>query len=157
MIASGIARLDHDHAEAGERIKTLHAAVGRLTREQVPGALQATREALAYFETNFVEHMSREDAAVLPVIDLAVGAWCQLPAWMRREHGEIRAKIREVRQALDRVTRNEPELLRALSDQVERLDVLLTIHFQREDQLLYPIAKLVLRPEQWSVIEQAIA
>lgn len=157
MIASGIVRLDHDHAEAGEKIKTLHAAVGRLTREQVPGALDATREALAYFEKNFIEHMSREDVAVLPVLDLALGAWCQLPAWMRREHGEIRAKIREVRQALERVSKDDPERLRALADQVERLDVLLTIHFQREDQLLYPIAKLALRPEQWSVIEQAIA
>jgi len=42
MIASGIARLDQDHADTGERLRTLHAAVSRLQHDPCAGAVAAT-------------------------------------------------------------------------------------------------------------------
>jgi hemerythrin-like domain-containing protein len=157
MNTTGLALLDQDHAEAGQRRAALHAAVSRLQREPDQGAMDATAEALAYFETKFVEHMGREDRGILPVLEAAVGGWCLLPGWMRREHTEIRSKIRDVRAALSKAGPRDPDRVRDLAGEVARLDALLTIHFHREDQWLYPIAKLVLRPEQWTAINQAVA
>jgi len=101
--------------------------------------------------------MAQEDRAVLPTLDAALGAWCLLPDWMRREHADIRAKIVAVRKALQKAATGDPDLVRTLADEVARLDALLTIHLTREDQWLYPIAKLVLSKEQWSVIDRGIA
>src|SRR5678809_1491705 len=112
MIGSGIARLDQDHADTGNRLRTLHAAVGRLQHDQGKGAIAATGEALAYFETTFVDHMAKEDRAVLPTLDAALGAWCLLPDWMRREHGDIRAKVVAVRQALNKAASGDPDQVR---------------------------------------------
>ncbi len=156
MMATSIVRLDRDHAEAAAHLTALHAAVGRLAHEPTPGALDATGEALAYFETAFCDHMAMEDRGVLPTLEAAMGAWCALPAWMRREHGEIRSMIRRVRNTLDRAD-GDRDRARALADEVGRLDALLTIHVHREDHLLFPIAKLVLDPEQWTAIDRAIA
>jgi len=157
MSTSGLDQLSREHGEAGRRIRAMLAAAGRLRREPDAGALTATGEALAYFERDFVEHMAREDRGMLPTLDAVFGEWCALPAWMRREHVEIRAKLRDVRKAFDRAGGVEADRLEPLVSEVERLAALLTIHFHREDAWLYPIARQVLSAEQWAVIEKAAA
>lgn len=157
MSASGLDHLSREHGEAGRQIKAMLAAAGRLRREPDAGALVATGEALAYFERDFVQHMAREDRGMLPTLEAVFGEWCALPEWMRREHVEIRAKLRDVRRAYDRAGRMGVDRMEPLVSEVERLAALLTIHFHREDAWLYPIARQVLSAEQWAVIERAAA
>lgn len=144
-------RLADDHRAALDAIEELKRAA------ESDGCPSCVGKALEFLEGEFTRHMAREDRALLPILETVMGQWCALPAWMWREHEDLRAGIRRVKDAAVAAGKEAGAGLPRLREEVDRLHALLTIHLHREDGWLLPVAKVVLNDQQWRMVEAALA
>ncbi len=156
ILPERVHHLTDEHRDALAHAAALHAAVETYIED--PGTENAADvwRLLAWFEGPFSRHMAREDAALIPVLDAAMGQWCALPAWMRRDHADLRAAIRAVADAL-RAGQVHPESgAGAVRREADRLRSLLAIHMHREDEWLMPVARAVLSQQQWDEVARQL-
>jgi regulator of cell morphogenesis and NO signaling len=140
--------IDHllrDHRAIMEGIEPLRRAIPDL-RTGGPGALEAALPALEAAErvvaTRLLLHARKEDEALFPAIEAALGD-AGPTAMMSHEHRAIDdvARYRALRRELETAG---PSVAGALADTAAELLDLLDRHFDKEEVVLFPIARDVL-------------
>ena len=162
-----IDQLLEEHAGIMAEVAELRRAVRSLS-ERGEAALPAAQSALAavsrMMETRLLLHARKEDEALFPALERIFGADGGPTAIMRREHQEIHAQAALFRRTLHELNQVEhpaivaggarlaslvaagasAEALRATGAEILRL---LDLHFEKEETILFPMARQLLTPE----------
>ncbi len=102
------------------------------------------------------KHYLREENVLFP--NLERHGITEPPAIMWTEHNEIREKKKRLREVAEKLAQNRGEavqsLKRQLSEVAESLNSLLSNHFFKENNILFPAALQVITGEEWTKIRQ---
>lgn len=159
-----IDRLLGEHQEIMAQIDGLRGAVRALESRgeaAVPEARPALASAGRMMATQLVAHARREDEALFPALENVFGSGSGPTAVMRMEHRAIhaqaelfRATLRELEQVEHpAIVAGGAELLALaaegggaakLRDAARRIIELLDLHFGKEEEILFPMAREVL-------------
>jgi len=156
-----------EHVAIMAEVAALRRAVRDLT-ERGEAALPAAAAALAavsrMMSTRLLLHARKEDEALFPALEEIFGADGGPTRIMRREHQEIHEQAALFRQTLHDLnqvehpaivaggarlaalvaTGSSAEALRATGAEIVRL---LDLHFEKEETILFPMARQMLTPE----------
>jgi iron-sulfur cluster repair protein YtfE (RIC family) len=159
--------IDHlleEHRAIMAEIASLRAAVERLRRDgeaALPAAMPALDDVGRMMATRLLRHARKEDEALFPAIEAALGTAEGPTAVMREEHRAIHERARLFRDTLRELNEVEhPAIVaggerlrtlarsggdaKALADAGEAILSLLDLHFSKEEQVLFPMARELL-------------
>jgi regulator of cell morphogenesis and NO signaling len=159
-----IARLLEEHAAIMAEVAPLRRAVADLERRgeaALPGARTALAAVAHMMGTCLLAHARREDEALFPALEQVFGAGGGPTAVMRLEHQEIHAQAETFRRTLREfeevehpaivaggealrtmvATGASAAALRATGAEILRL---LDLHFAKEEDILFPMARELL-------------
>ena len=168
-----IDRLLAEHRELRRDIDRLRAAVEDLRARgdaSLPATLPALRPVVAMMSGPLLVHARKEDEALFPAVEGALGESAGPTAVMRREHVEIHDGARRFRETLRQLHEVEHPSIVAGGERLQRLVAgeagtgelvttgeelveLLEAHFQKEEDVLFPIARGLLSPEDLAAVE----
>lgn len=169
-----IERLLWEHQGIMRQVADLRVAV-RALAERGEAALAEVRPVLRgtvrMIETELLAHARREDDALFPVIERALNEE-GMTGQMRQEHRDIHAEADRFRATLRELNEVEhpaivaggarlgelvatggAEALRATGAELIRL---LEEHFRKEEEVLFPMAREVLEPEELEAVARAM-
>ena len=162
--------IDHlldEHREIMGQIEELRRAVRDLKErgEVAVAESMPSLEAIGLMMgTRLLAHARKEDQALFPAIEEALGHAGGPTAMMRREHRDIHAEAARFRETLRELNEVEHPALVAggaalrrmtaggakadeLRETAEQILRLLDLHFGKEEDILFPMAREVLTPE----------
>ncbi len=162
-----IDQLISEHEEIMAEIAHLRREVRELEirgESALPEALPVFASVSRMMATQLLTHARKEDEALFPALEAALGGAGGPTAVMRQEHREIHAQAARFRQTVYELNEIEhpaivaggarlrelttggapAEELRATAFEVIRL---LDLHFGKEEDILFPMARQVLPPE----------
>ena len=165
-----VLRAEHREILAG--IADLRTAVHALEARgeaAVPAALPAFAAAGRMMATRLLAHSRKEDEALFPALERAFGGDAGPTAVMRGEHRAIHAQADLFRRTLDELERVEHPALVAGGDALRALAgggagagrlcaaareviELLEAHFQKEEEILFPMAQSVLSEDDLAAV-----
>ncbi len=163
-----IDRLLADHREIMAQVDGLRRAVDALARRgeaAVAESLPALEAAGRMMATRLLLHARKEDEALFPALEEAFGSPAGPTAVMRQEHRQIHAQADLFRRTLHELEHVEhPAIVAgggrlrelaarggsavALRDTGAEIIRLLDLHFGKEEDILFPMAREVLPPEK---------
>ncbi len=167
MHADPIERLLIEHRSIMRQVAELREAVRRLGAEGpagLPEALPALRGTVRMIERELLAHARREDEALFPALERVFGTAGTPTAVMRHEHAAIHAEAERFRATLRQLEEVEhPAIVRAGSELAglaaaggdaaalratgAAIVQLLDQHFAKEEEILFPMAREILEPE----------
>lgn len=156
VLPERVFHLGDEHRDALARCSALGDAIASFDAAPSRERAADARKLIEWFEGAFSRHMAKEDAALIPVLETAMGQWCSLPAWMKRDHDDLRAAIRAAAAALRAAERAPDGGTADVRREADRLRSLLMIHLHREDEWLMPVARAVLSQAQWDEIARQL-
>ena len=139
----------HEHRHILEHIGELQDALSRLegAGDFVPEPLEEMKR-IAQFLMETESHYLREENALFPVMEKH--GITEPPKVMWTEHQEIRPKKRELHELVGRAESvGFEEFVSKARELVGSLKDLLSSHYYKEDNVLYPMALKVLSEEEW--------
>jgi hemerythrin-like domain-containing protein len=95
--------VEQDHQLVLDKMQALKEVV-RLLDPAPPGprrTLERLRDLHAYFVTQFASHLEQEEVALFPLLERDEGEGPELVARLRREHEEIRRRLKEFGDCLE--------------------------------------------------------
>ena len=163
-----IDRLLAEHRELRADIERLRGAVADLRARgdaSLPAAIPALRPVVAMMSGPLLVHARKEDEALFPAVERALGEAEGPTAVMRREHVEIHDGARRFRETLRQLHEVEHPAIVAGGERLlrqveggdgtaglvatgEELVDLLEAHFQKEEDILFPVARSLLSSEE---------
>jgi len=169
-----IDRLLWEHQGIMRQVADLRGALRALAErgeEALPGVRPVLQATVRMIETELLAHARREDEALFPAIERALSEESMTGA-MRQEHRDIHAEAERFRATLrhlnevehpaivaggtrlsDLAATRDAEVLRATGAELIRL---LDEHFQKEEEILFPMAREVLEPSQLEAVSRAM-
>ncbi len=167
-----IDRLLWEHQGIMRQVAELRAAVAALEQrgpDALAGALPALRATARMIETELEAHARREDEALFPAIERVIGAAGGPTMVMRMEHQAIHAQAERFRATLAQLNEVEhPAIVAggarlkdlaaagtdadALRESGAAIVRLLDEHFGKEEQILFPMAREVLEPDELEAV-----
>lgn len=143
-----LTRFEEEHQHAlGELERLEQAADGLEDAEEPTEYLEIMRQVHTFLSTAVREHNENEERALFPLLgdEAPTGVF-------EEEHVRLRALERELREALDgpHPTESAPTIALALVD-------LLRGHIDREDNVLFPLARGLLGPEGLARVERILS
>ena len=169
--------IDHllaEHREIMAEVESLRRAAADL-RARGEAALEGAAPALAsvgrMMGTRLLRHARKEDEALFPAIESALGLEGGPTAVMREEHREIHERAARFRETLRELNEVEHPAIVAggarlrtlarggadaatLAETGEAVVALLDLHFGKEEQILFPMAREVLSRETLRAIAE---
>lgn len=159
-----IQQLLEEHRSLMGELEPLRAVLPVLRRggeAATPAALPAFRSAAAMMATRLLRHARKEDEALFPAVEKALGETQGPTAVMREEHRAIHEQARIFRETLRQLHEVEHpaivaggETLRAiasegasaatLAETGAEILALLDLHFGKEEEVLFPMARTLL-------------
>jgi len=156
-----------EHRVIMAQIDELRAAVRDLAKRgeaAVPDALPALGRAGHMMATRLLAHARKEDEALFPALEQVLGSGTGPVAVMRMEHRAIHAQADLFRRTLHELEQVEHPAIVAggaelrelaaaggsaakLHDTAEHIIQLLDLHFGKEEDILFPMARQVLSGE----------
>lgn len=169
-----IAILLAEHEAASRRFAALEEAVAALTADDpatVAWALDTVHQTLAFLDRDLEVHIRKEEEPLFPLLKAALPADDRLIDEMVAEHDQARLKRERLRAALEELTtghddvREGRERLRgalatatagtlttsgiaAVRQAARAVLQTLRVHFQNEEELVFPLAPQLLTVEQ---------
>lgn len=142
-----------EHEAALRELERLHVAAGRL---EEPGAVAGIETALRFLETEIRAHNQWEEDHLFPRLELYFGPSGPCTV-MRAEHRQLWDLYAHVGPLLEVVKQGTagPEERAQLSRLALSIVDLLVQHIAKENQILFPMAKQVLRPEDLDAMRAA--
>ena len=171
-----VQHLLEDHADIMRQLAPLRAAEAEL-RTHGDAALERTRPALAavghMLATQLLTHARKEDDALFPAVEAVLGAGVGPSAVMREEHHEIHTEAARFRATLRELNEIEHPAIVAGSATLRRLSEssadaaqlartaaevlrLLDLHFEKEEQVLFPMCRELLDAPTLTRVAQEI-
>jgi iron-sulfur cluster repair protein YtfE (RIC family) len=178
-VPAAIAHLLEEHADGYRHFDTLEAAVAAVRPDDtaaIAGALAEAEEALGYLAGALEIHIAKEEGPLFPRIKAAMPPGDRLIDEMIAEHDLIRMKGDELRAVIDDLLGGHDDLLLDLSTVRERLAAVgaatprlarelaelesavhavvekARVHFQNEEELVFPLAPRLLDPAALAAI-----
>jgi iron-sulfur cluster repair protein YtfE (RIC family) len=162
-----IERLLEEHSAIMARVESLRRALAELNRRgeaalpEVKPALEALSEVMS---TELVAHARREDEALFPALEAVFGEAGGPTRVMRDEHRAIHGQADRFRQTLHQLNEIEHPAIVAAGARLRTLTAasasasdlraigatileLLDLHFGKEEDILFPMAREILSPE----------
>jgi iron-sulfur cluster repair protein YtfE (RIC family) len=169
---NAIEHLLAEHREIMAEMAPLRAVVADLAARgeaALPEALPVLNRVGRLMETRLAAHARKEDDGLFPALEAIFGAQGGPTVVMRREHQDIHAQGELLRQTLHELNEVEHprieaggERLRALARAggsaeacqatAEEILRLVDLHFQKEEQILFPMAEQLLDEAQLSAL-----
>jgi iron-sulfur cluster repair protein YtfE (RIC family) len=167
-----VQHLLNDHIEIMAQVARLRAAVADLEAHG-DEALDRTRPALAsvasMMATQLLAHARKEDEALFPAVEAVLGEGAGPTPVMREEHREIHAEAARFRATLRELNEVEHPAIVAGGESLGRLVAgrasaaelartgaevarLLDQHFEKEEQVLFPMCRELLSPRECEAI-----
>ena len=137
-----IEHLLQEHRDIMVQIADLRAATRDLAARgdaALPDALPTLRRSALLTETQLAWHARKEDEALFPALEAMLGAEASPTAVMRVEHASIHTQAGLLRSLL--ADGGAAATLRACA---EELITLLDMHFEKEEQMLFPMIEQML-------------
>ena len=148
-----IAALYDEHEAALRELERLRLAASRLAE---PGSIAEIEKALRFLETEIRAHNQWEEDHLFPKLELYTGPHgpCMV---MRSEHRQLWGLYDHLEPVLAVVKQGTagPEERAQLSRLALSIVDLLVQHIAKENQILFPMAKQVLRPEDLDAMRAA--
>ena len=144
--------LAEEHKRMLDIAERLGKLSGKLNAVRTPGEeeIKMLRE-LSGELMESEKHYLREEYALFPILERH--GVTEPPAIMRSEHEQIRQRKRSIRRLLDRVDSVNPqEFKRRLDRDIMELRRLLSGHFFKENNILFPTSLQLIKDEEWSEI-----
>ncbi len=176
MLGDPIERLLWEHQAIMREVAELRRAVARLSNEG-DAALADVRPALLatarMIESELLAHARREDDALFPALERVIGREGAPTDAMREEHRAIHAQADLFRATLRRLEEVEhPAIVRegarlrdlagaaggaaALAASGAEMIHLLEEHFGKEEEILFPMAREILDPDELQQVARAM-
>ena len=170
-----IQRLLQEHRAIMRQVAELRSAVQTLadrSENALPGVLPVLQVTVRMIESELLAHARREDDALFPAIERTLND-SALTGQMRQEHRDIHAEGDRFRSTLREINEVEhPAIVaggallktlvatggsaEALRRTGAKLIRLLDDHFRKEEEILFPMAREVLQPDQLEAIARAM-
>jgi len=167
-----IDRLLDEHRDIMAEVEALRSAIAELRDRgdaALPIALPALRSVGRMMATRLLNHARKEDEALFPAIERVLGTLEGPTAVMREEHRAIHDRARLFRETLRELNEVEhPAIVAggaalrslaerggnaaALAETGEEIVSLLDLHFGKEEDILFPMARAVLSDEEMAEI-----
>jgi iron-sulfur cluster repair protein YtfE (RIC family) len=162
-----IDRLLDEHRAIMERLNDLRRAVAELGRRgdaALPEAMPALEALSVMMGTELVAHARREDEGLFPALEAVFGTSGTPTRVMRDEHGAIHGQADRFRKTLHELNEVEHPAIVAAGARLSSLTAssgsaddlraigatileLVDLHFAKEEDILFPMAREVLTPE----------
>jgi iron-sulfur cluster repair protein YtfE (RIC family) len=146
-----------------EKLRQALEALRQRGEAALPEALPAFRAAVAMMGTQLHRHARKEDEALFPALEAVWGRQEGMPtAVMRMEHSKIHHWASEFRETLALLEAQHPDIVKRtaelqasvsgdpdlesllrLGDEITQL---LALHFGKEEDILFPMAREILSP-----------
>ena len=159
-----IQHLLDEHKDIMAQVADLRAAVRDLEARgdaAVPDALPVLRRIGRMMETQLALHAKKEDEALFPMLEAVLGTGGSPTTVMRMEHKDIHDQGESLRRTLRELNKAEHLAIRAggahlhtlttdsgssesLRATAEAIIELLDGHFEKEEQVLFPMARQIL-------------
>jgi len=167
QVRDPIERLLEEHNAIMARVEALRRAVtalnhrGEAALSEVRAALEAVSEMMS---TELIAHARREDEALFPALEAVFGPGGGPTSVMREEHRAIHGQADRFRKTLHELNEVEHPAIVAAGARLRTLTAergsasdlrvigatileLLDLHFGKEEDILFPMAREVLSPE----------
>ena len=162
-----IDRLLEEHRDIMARVAGLRRAVGEIARHgeaALPGVRAALEDVGVMMATDLLAHARREDEALFPALEEVFGTRGTPTEVMREEHRAIHGQAERFRNTLRELNEVEHPAIVAAGDRLRTLTAqragaaelrvigdtileLLDLHFGKEEDILFPMARQVLSAE----------
>jgi regulator of cell morphogenesis and NO signaling len=166
-----------EHREILAEVESLRTAVRDLRDRgdaALPTALPALQSVGRMMATRLLQHARKEDEALFPALERVFGAIDSPTAVMREEHRAIHDRARLFRDTLRELNEVEHpaivaggatlralavrgENAAALADTGEEIVNLLDLHFGKEQDILFPMARTMLSDDEMAEVERRMA
>jgi hemerythrin-like domain-containing protein len=137
------------HQEGLKQLEAMgRAARGLMTEGYTPKAGEAILRARDFIATEVKHHNQMEEEALFPFLEASIGPAGPV-AVMKAEHRQLWEGLDRLEIRLAKL-RNHPENKEAVAgvaETAESVVSLLTQHIHKEDTVLYPLARRILKPE----------
>ncbi len=146
-----------EHEEGLAHLKELGGYIRRVERGEVTAeVLEGIRKATAFINKEVRAHNEKEEALLFPELEKVLAP--KGPTFvMREEHRRLWEVLEKVESTLERLERDKD---RAVIDELvasaQFVVQLLREHINKEDSVLYPMAKQLLSAEQMAAIAQGM-
>ncbi len=167
-----IDQLLEEHRDIMAEVETLRRAVGELRDDgdaALPIALPALRSVGRMMATRLLRHARKEDEALFPALERVMGTPDGPTAVMRQEHRAIHDRARLFRETLHELNQVEhPAIVvggatlrslaehggdaAALAETGEEIVSLLDLHFGKEEDILFPMAREILSDDEMAEV-----
>lgn len=150
--------LSQEHRAIEARLDALEEQINAIAAGQ-PFPRRFFDEALDFFR-NFADgcHHSKEENLLFPRLkERGMPANGGPIAVMLAEHDEGRAYLRAVRENLDAAEPADGEARRAVLDNAAAYIELLRLHIQKEDNILFRMAQMILHPDDVAELQKEFA
>ncbi len=172
-----IEHLLQEHCDIMAQVADLRRVVAALEARgeaALPEALPVLGRIGRMMETQLAQHARKEDEALFPALEALLGAESGPTSAMRLEHREIHSQGELLRQTLSELnevehprieaagaklreltaTGSEAKALRANAEEIIRL---LDAHFDKEEQILFPLAENLLDAQALTEVGRRMA
>ncbi|MCL5045220.1 MAG: hemerythrin domain-containing protein [Actinobacteria bacterium] len=140
----------NEHFAALEHLKKLGEALRGLQEGRKPAEVRETLEGFAAFlEHALKSHFRQEEEALFPVLGRVIGTRGGPIAVMLLEHKQIEASHADFSAELQKEQPDPGKLNRAGSSIIS----VLTPHIEKENNILFPMARQHLSPEQLAEVD----
>ena len=153
MSKDAIAIFMAQHEEGLAHLKALSGYIQRVqTGEVTEEVLEGIRKATAFINKEVRAHNEKEEELLFPELEKVLPP--QGPTFvMREEHRQLWEVLEKVEDTLERLERDR-EAIDELVASAQFVVQLLSEHINKENSVLYPMAKQLLAPEQMAAIAQ---
>jgi len=125
------------------RLATMLKKVHRVHGDKDPKRLAELADVFAHLQAELLEHMTKEERVLFPMIERGEGAQAEAPvSVMEHEHHDAGAALRRIRELTDNFTPREDacNTWRALWAGLAQLEADLHQHIHLENNILFPRA-----------------
>lgn len=131
--------------------KTVVEKMDRLEEAAAAGDTRTVEKLLSFFEFDLQLHRRKEEEVLFPALGEHLGTGSGPVACMLDEHVREKTLVREMRAAMEGTGGPLP-LRRAVAAFVGHLRA----HIEKENEVLFPMAERVLRPEQKEAVYEGM-
>lgn len=144
-LSSGLARLKEEH---GPLRQQMEAFLAQAEKTSSPEDLALLRQQVAAFQRELDPHSEREEQVLFPMMASHIGRETGPIAVMEYEHEQAKGRITRFLQETQKLEKATEEQVRQLTEEVNEAYHILSDHFLKEENVLFPMAENVLSEEE---------
>lgn len=148
-LCAGLERLKGEHPPLWKQMEELAESARRIGNDADTGdrteALRALEERVGSFVEELELHSKREEEVLFPLMARYIGRETGPIAVMEYEHEQAKARLAEFLSGMEKLEGSvEADAARRIAGEVEAAVQILSDHFLKEENVLFPMAERIL-------------